>query len=152
MMYYEPIDVVASRMKFVGEMMVSTNPPRGPVSNEEILSPLKDVDLVVDGYEVSVYYTKSDFGNHFTEIVQIYSLNSPFLPFCLLCKIVKKFLGDKELSLVEIFRSGHKIYCWSVNLNKDGQPIPPPYSIQYRECEYEGLRYKFLEPSQVEFY
>ena len=77
---------------------------------------------------------------------------SPFLPFVVICKMAKTFLGDAHLSLVELFKGNRKVYCWAVNVTHDGKPVRSPYSSKVEECSYEGFSYSYMQPSQVNFY
>lgn len=150
-MYHEPLDAAVLNMRAVGDILMPYNPPAAPDS-EEVLGVLKIRETTVDGYEVVLYFTKSDYGNHITEVFQVYGSNSTFLPFHLVCKLAKKFLGDKELSFVELFKSNRKIYCWTVNTDRDGKPIQSPFKIKLHDRDYQGWHYSALEPSDVNFY
>jgi hypothetical protein len=144
----ETLDATVEQMRALGEQLVPYNAPE----NEPDLYVLKTREVTVEGYDVILYYTKSRFDEHATEILQVYGKNMPFLPFYLACKLAKKFLGSKELSLVELFRGNRKVYCWSVNVDDHGRPIRTPYEVEAENCTYEGFRYSYLQPNQVNFY
>jgi len=151
-MHQDKLSESIEQMRGLGDLLVPYNSPRAPTSNEEEISVLKTRELLVDGYEVVAYYTKSNFETHFTEVFQVYGKNSPFLPFSLICKMAKMFLGNAHLSLVELFRGNRKVYCWAVNVDATGKPIPSPYEMEVEECTYEGFRYSYMQPNQVNFY
>lgn len=136
------------RIKNFGEMLIPYNTPE----NEYDMGVMKTEEIVVDGYEMIVYYTKSKFETHCTEIVQIWGKYAVFLPFFVVCKLVKAFFGDEHLSLVELFKDNRKIYCWAVNCNLHGEPIPYPYQREAEECKFEDLKYHYMNQSQVNFY
>lgn len=144
-------DIVADMREF-GEKMIPYNVPKGKKENEEDIGIFKSRNIVVDGYEIRAYYTISDFDSHRTEILQLWGVYAPFLPFTLICKLAKEFLGDSHLTLVEMFKDDRKIYCWTVNVDSDGKPIESPYEVDVEECMFEGLNYLYIDPSQVNFY
>jgi len=149
-MLYKPdqIETTVEEMRRMGEQLVPYNTPQ----NEEDINILKTRETVIDGYDVCVYYTKSRFEDHCTEIVQLWGKYAPFLPFCVICKIAKAFLGSAHLSLVELFKGNRKVYCWAVNVTHDGKPIRSPYNGKVEECTFEGFNYSYMQPSQVNFY
>ena len=69
-MFYKPdtLETTAEQMRKLGEQLV----PYNTQQNEDDINILKTRETVVDGYEVCVYYTKSKFEDHCTEIVQIW--------------------------------------------------------------------------------
>lgn len=148
----KPLNDIIEEMRSMGETLVQYNFPKTPPSYHEDLSIFKQTSCTVDGYEIVLHYSKSDFGTHKQETLQIYGEHMPFLPFSLICKLGRKFLGGHELNLVELFKDNRKIYCWSVSLDERGRPIPNPYEIQYEECVFEGFSYSYMTPDQVDFY
>jgi len=150
---FKPLDQTILNMRSLGEMLVPYNFPLAPMPlKEDDLAPLKERELVVDGYQIVVNYQKSDYQNHLIETLQIYGKSSPFLPFNLICKLAKRFLGPHHLSLVEVFRQNRKVYIWSVCVDRNGKPIPCPYEAETESCEFEGFNYIYLQPSQVNFF
>jgi hypothetical protein len=139
-------------MRALGEHLVPYNFPKTPPEYHEDLSVLKQRTCTIDGYEVVLHYSKSEFDTHTQETLQIYGEHMPFLPFSLICKLGKKFLGGYELNLVELFKDKRKIYCWSVSLDERGRPIPSPYEIQHQPCKFEGFDYSYMTQDQVDFY
>lgn len=148
----DSLEVTVEQMRALGEQLIPYNSPRASKDNENEIGILKIRRVVVDGYEVNIYYTKSDFETHKTEVVQIWGEYAPFLPFTLICKLAKTFLGGAHLSLVELFKGNRKVYCWTVNVDEDGKPIASPYKQEVEECTFEGFTYFYLQPNQVNFY
>lgn len=149
----KPVDEIIENVRNVGEMLVPYNfplsPPPGPVDDLEIF---KTTEFMVDGYSLVTHYQKGYYHDHFVETVQIYGQITPFLPFSVICKVAKKFLGSHELSLVEKFQDNRKIYCWSVCVDESGKPIPSPYDVEVEKCSYEGFNYLYMQPNQVNFF
>lgn len=139
-------------MKAIAEMLIPHCFPKVPVTEEDDLEVLKQREAVIDGYTVMMLYQKADYETHFMKTLQIYSKNNPFLPFSLICKLGKKFLGSDYLSLVEVYKDGRKIYIWNVFTDTYGEAIAPPYDIPTEECHFEGFNYSYLQPSQVSFH
>ena len=153
--YKEPtLDEIVERMRNMGEMLIPFNFPKVPPSmtQEDDLVFFKEKEAVIDGYSLYLHYQKSDFDTHYLETLQVYNRNSPFLPFGLVCKLGKRFLGSHHLSLVELFKENRKIYCWSVCVDRQGISIPPPYELETEDCQFEGLKYMYLQPNQVNFW
>jgi hypothetical protein len=147
------LDELIENMKAIGEMLVAYNYPKAlPPLMEDELAFFKEKEVVVDGYTLFIHYQKSDYRTHFLETLQIYNKYSPFLPFNLVCKLGKKFLGENHLSLIEIFRDNRKIYCWSVCSNKNGHPIPLQYDADVESCQFEGFDYLYMQPNQADFF
>jgi hypothetical protein len=86
------------------------------------------------------------------ETFQVLGQDCPFLPFATICKLARAFLGNSNLSLVELFKDNRKIYCWTVVRNKNGVAIPNPYKNNSERCNYEGFAYNYVSPDQVKFY
>jgi hypothetical protein len=149
---HEALKETVARMRGLGEVLS----PFNCAKNEDDISVLKTREIVVDGYEVVVYYTKSHGypkgADHSTEVLQIYGSYSPFLPFNLICKLAKAFLGNEHLSLVELFKGNRKVYCWAVNQDSSGKVIPTPFEVEVEQCTFEGLKYSYMQPNQVNFY
>lgn len=155
MLYKEPkLDEIIDSMRNLGDMLIPHNFPKAPPMNtmEDDLAIFKTREATIDGYPIILHYQKADYEQHLMETLQIYGKNSPFLPFSLICKLAKRFLGPHHLSLVELFKENRKIYIWSVCVDRRGRPIPAPYDMETEECEYEGFNYLYMQPSQVNFY
>src|SRR5690348_1768102 len=106
-----PIEVVENIKKF-GEFLIPYNFPIATTEDEDAINIIKTKEVVIDGYNLIIHYNKAKYKDHYLTTLQILGRWSPFLPFSLVCKIGKKFLGDQHLSLVEIFVENRKIYCW----------------------------------------
>jgi hypothetical protein len=132
---------------------VPFNFPQVPVVEENQITFLKSRELLVDGYSIIIYYNKANWNSHFMETLQIVGKYIPFLPFCLICKIGKRFLGDQYLSFVEIFRDSRRIYCWTLIRDRERTPIPLINEhVQFKDCSYEGFSYRCLNPKEITFY
>lgn len=147
------LDEIVKETKALGEVLVSFNYPKAPIlSLEDDLGIFKAREAVVDGYPLFLHYQKSDYDQYLIETLQIHSLKSPFLPFNLICKIGRRFLGSEHLSLIEIYKQHRKIYIWSVSTDVDGNPVPIPDQTQIEECEFEGFQYSYLQPTNIDFF
>lgn len=138
-------------VKKLGDLLVPYNFPQNDPALEDDLNAVKVTHTVVDGYDVTIYYSKADHNDFILETVQVYADNHPFLPFALVVKIARKFLGSEKLSLIEFMRMDRKVYCWTVYRNLSGKPINPPYESM-KHLAYEGFEYTYLSPSNVNFY
>lgn len=132
--------------------LVPYNFPLGPVELEYYLSPLKRSETEVDGYSVVFHFNRASYNDHFLESFQVYNKYAPFLPFCLVAKLARKALGSHELSLVEFYQEDRKIYCWSVCLDERGRPIASPMQERTDSRVFEGFRYAYMTPEQLNLY
>ena len=147
-----PLNQIIDEMKVVGDMLVPYNYPKHDPRLESDIAVLKTRVVDVDGYSVVLHFSRADYGDHFQETLQIFGEKAPFLPFCLVANLGKRFLGEHELYLVELLKDNRKIYCWTISLDKTGKPIPPVVSLQVEDCTYDGFAYHYMYPSQVNFY
>ncbi len=137
------------QIKDLGEILVDFNFPKTHPNVEDLIHPLKMGSLCVDGYDVGIHYSKADYDRFYLETLQVFGIYSPFVPFSLICKIGCMFLGNKYLSFIEISKEGKRVYCWTLNSDKSGNPIPDPNDIKL--CTYEGFNYGRIDPQQVKF-
>lgn len=129
-------------LKGLGEVLMPYNYPLSSNDVESVVNWLKGRDLTVDGYGVYLHYSKSDFSEYLVETLQVMGRYTPFLPFNLVCKVARRFFGAEHLGLMEVFRDGRKIYCWTRLLDREGRPVPPPEDSAFRSTRtYENLTY-----------
>lgn len=146
------LDDFVERMRNVGEQLVPYTVPMADARLEDELNFVKTKEVVIDGYELTINYGKSDQQSCYTESLQIIGKNSAFLPFNLVAKLARKFLGSHKLSLIEILKDNRKIYCWTVCTDRRGRPIDPPIEHQLHSCKHEGWEYAYMDPKQVKIY
>ncbi len=144
------IDKVIQEMKAMGDLLVDYSFPKVSSQEEDIVSFLKTRDMVIDGYAISIHYGKATYPNHILETFQCLGQRTPFVPFFLVVKLVRKFLGDKHLCFLDLFLNDKKVYCWTVSKDLDGKELPTEQRV-LKEMNFEGFRYSFLHPSSVNF-
>jgi hypothetical protein len=139
-------------MRNLGDLLAEFDFPQVQGGAEDDISPLKARDIVVDGYEVAIYYSKSILSDdRAVECLQCLGQRSPFLPFHVVVKIAKEFLGDKYLGFVDVFINNKKVYCWIVHTDGNGKPVDNDHFV-VREIEFEGTRIGYLDPEVVRFF
>lgn len=139
-------------MKRMGDHLIPYTFPQASLETEKDIKVLKQRNIVVDGYDVVVCYSKSEYDDNFLETLQIQAEHYPFLPFNVVCKLGVKFLGDDCLSLIEVVKSGRKLYCWTIAIDKaDGLCIIPDEEASV-PCTFEGLDFSSVNPDSVNFY
>lgn len=144
---------IAANMRSLGNMLIPYTYPRTFVSLfDGDLDVFREREIYVDGYSLIIYYQKSDYSHYVLESLQVYNKVGPFLPFCVVLKVAVEFLGAEGLSLVEIFKSNRKIYCWSLATDHQGSPIELPYEADGESCVFDGVPYFYINPSYVNFY
>ena len=143
-------DEVVKEIKSFGNFLMPYNQPKVSAASEEDINVLKSREVLVDGYSVIIHYSKNDWPNHYMEVLQITGKYTTYLPFYLICKIGKKFLGDRHLSYVDFINGERKTYCWTLATDKDSNPIPAPYKKETLsdDCTYEGLCYKCINTNK----
>ena len=149
-MQEKPLSQHVSEMKDLSKMLVDQTYPNVSFEEELIVLPLKCRTLVIDGYEVSVNFSISNFEKHDVESVQIQSVYTPFLPFNIICRLARSFLGHEHLCYVDFIKQNKKIYCWTVKRTKYGRPMPA--KEDQRVGFYEGFEYTILNPGSVNLY
>jgi hypothetical protein len=132
--------------------LVPYNFPLGPVELEYYLSPLKKSEAEVDGYSLVFHFNRASYNDHFLESFQVYNKHAPFLPFCLVTKLARIALGSHHLALVEFYQDDRKVYCWSVCLDDRGRPIDSPMKERTDQRVFEGFRYSYMRPEQLNLY
>ena len=150
-------DQIYKSLKNLGQLLVPYNYPLAPSDQESIISPLKSIELEVDGYTVVISYNKGDYEDHYLETFQVYGRYTPFLPFHLVVKLAKKVLGNDNLALLEIWcgntsQRARKIYCWTLTVGKDGQPKASPYKNKMERHVFEGFAYNYVEVGTIDLY
>lgn len=140
-------------MRTNGDLLIPYSHPMADRALEEFLGIVKIKECAVDGYHLVIHYSKADYKDHFLETVQVYGKHCPFLPFNLVAKVGKAFLGGRHLMIVEKISEGTKVYCWNVAVNKEGKPLfLPQYTNESQELHYEGMDYFLLDASKVTIY
>lgn len=147
-----PLAEMVRQARGMGEILIRYNYPLAPKSDHDVLAVLKITELMIDGYETYVQYNKSDYGNYYLETIEVVCKNSPFLPFIVLCKLAKAFLGDQHLAYLDYFVENRRRYVWNVAKDKDDKVVPGPYKVEMKDCEYEGLRYQSLPTDSVDIH
>lgn len=100
--------------------------------------------IEIDGYSVKLKFKRIDHGPFYTENLTLMSEFGSFLPFHLVAKLGKKFLGKYKLMLSESYEQDRKIYEWTVALDKEGRPTPIRVNSYYEECVYDDLNYIYF--------
>tara|TARA_Y100000034_G_scaffold117103_1_gene156210 strand:+ start:316 stop:768 length:453 start_codon:yes stop_codon:yes gene_type:complete len=147
-----PLRKHVEEMKALGEQLIPYTFPQASLETEKDIKVLKQREFVLDGYDVVVCYSKADYGENFLETLQIQAEHYPFLPFNVVCRIGVEFLGDDCLSLIEVVKTGRKLYCWTLQIDKaDGTCIIPDEEAAV-PCSYQGLDFSSVNPDSVNFY
>jgi hypothetical protein len=147
-MKHKDLDYQVDEMRRVANLLMPDTYPKVTFEDEQVILPLKQRVVRIDGYDVVVCFSRAEYPGYVLESLQIQSIYSPFLPFSLVCKIGRIFLGNRHLSYVEFFRDSRKIYCWTVK-REDGVAVAP-----YRSSpgNYEGFKYRILNPGSAELH
>ena len=132
-------------MKNIAEMLASQSTPQVSDAHEEEISILKRRTATVDGYEVNLYFSRHDHNDYCFDVLQVQSKDFSYLPFNLVCKIGRKFLGDEGLGYLEFKSQENKVYCWSVK-HSDGELILP---VNSKPGKYQGFEFLILNHSRL---
>lgn len=140
---------ITESMRSMGDLLVPCTYPKVDFKTEQDVLTLKQRNIVVDGYEVLVCYSKADYGDYLLESFQLQGVYSPFLPFTIVCKLGRAFLGPDHLSYIEFYKTHRKVYCWTLK-SRDGRPEPPDQKT--KPGSFEGFSYHVLQPGSVDLF
>lgn len=148
-MQQKTLEEHAKELRRVCQHLVPYSFPKHDIREEEDLIPLKCRQIIVDGYDVSVNMSFSDFEKYQIENVQIQGVYTPFLPLYVVCKVAKAFLGERNLSCTDFVKNNRKIYNWMVR-RRGNKTLKP--SSKYMSGEFEGFSYTILKPGHLNLY
>jgi hypothetical protein len=129
-------------MKGLAKSLHPYTPPRHPKDDD--ISWLKTREVIVDGIPMVVHYSESDHGDIIPAVLTIGCKNAPFIPFAVVCKVARMFLGTENLTLFEYTKGGSKIYSWMVLLNK-GIPVGNHHTDKADKESYNGFDFFRVE-------
>ena len=138
-----------NEMRSMADLLIPNTWPLADFEEEQDVLCLKQRVIEVDGYEVNVCLSRADYGDCLLDSLQIQSYHAPFLPFNIVCKIGQMFMGKNVLSFIDFFRDDKKVYCWAIK-HKDGRLMIPPQESS--EAEFEGYKYRILDPGTVDLF
>lgn len=136
-------------MRGMADLLIPHTYPNVDFSEEYEVLPLKCRNITVDGYDIVINFSKSDYKKYVIESLQIQSIYAPFLPFTMVCKIGRAFLGSSYLSYIDFIKNNRKIYCWTLRV-RGGKPIPP--TKRSKEACYDGFNYNVLNQGSINLY
>ena len=131
----EPICHV-EEMKRLARVLQPYTPPRHPKDDD--ISWLKTREIVIDGIPMVVHYSEADHGDMTPTVLTIGCKNAPFIPFTVVCKVARMFLGTDNLTLFEYTKGGSKIYSWMVVMN-NGIPVENHHTNKGQKESYNGF-------------
>lgn len=148
------LDEAYDKLTVMGNQLVRYSYPKSPKFLENSIYPWRSLEVVVDGYLVIVNYNRSEMSEKkcYLETIQIFGKRNIFLPFSLVIKIAQKFLGNQDLSLLEIYKSDRKVYLWSCLVDYNGKPIKSELKVDSEIHYYNDFKYNYLDSSKVNFY
>lgn len=136
-------------MKKLANILVSCTYPNVDFQEEQDVLLLKQRNISVDGYDITICLSKADYGDYFLESLQIQSYYTPFLPFNLVCKLGNIFFGKENLAYIEFFKNGRKVYCWTIK-SKNGQSLPT--DSKTKPANYQGFKFEILQSGAIELF
>lgn len=146
------LTTVVDQMKNMSHWLIPYTYPQNDAQLEEDIRPLKTREAVIDGYSLMLYFSRALYEDYYIESFQVLGMHAPFLSFGLVVKLAKRFLGNENLSLIEVIHENRKIYCWNVILDREnGETIPMPQE-KSEYCTYEGFKYLYMDPTQVDLH
>ena len=140
---------IVKEMSDMARMLVPHTYPLVDFQEEQDVMFLKQRHLAIDGYDLIICLSEADYGESTLISLQIQSAQGPFLPFALICKIGRAFLGEKHLSFIEFFRNNKKVYCWTIK--KNGERLMRP-AKSTKAGSYEGFDFRILHPGSVDLF
>jgi len=144
-----PLEKTISEMKGMANMLIPHTWPQAEFEDEQAVLCLKQRIVTIDGYQVTLCFSRADYGKYFLDSLQIQSYHAPFLPFAVICKLGKMFFGNGLLAYVDFFKNDKKVYCWAVK-HIEGQILPP--TKRSRPAEFEGYEFRILNPGTADLF
>lgn len=138
------------QIKSLGNFLVEYTFPLTSYEVELLTIPLRDNEITIDGYDIRCSYNKSKQEDHYLETLQIIGKDFPFLPFNVVCNLAILFLGETNLSFIDLVKDGRKIYVWTCRRDFKNKKIPPK-NEDVSEADYEGFHYHILKKEAVNF-
>lgn len=140
---FRDLNTIVKDLKNASKLIIELTYPKASTLEEANYDFLRSSRACIDGFLLNIYYTKSEYDDHFFETVQIIGEYSPFIPFHVVFKIGKAFLGEENLSLTEFFQKNRKVYCWNMITGKDGQQMSVDL-LRGQKCNFEGCKYTYI--------
>lgn len=138
------------RLKEMAKSLIPMTYPRVPFKEEQEILLWKQRQMTVDGYEIMVCYSEADYNKYILKSVQLQSAQQgAFLPFTVVCKMGRIFLGSVHLSYIEFFRNNRKVYCWTTKCQ--GDVVLPPGG-KSKSGSYEGFKFVIMQPGSVDLF
>lgn len=138
-----PLEQHVQELRDLAKTLTPYSFPKVKVEDDQEVIVLRSRQLIVDGFDVAVTFCISDHDKYLMETLQIHGVHTPFLPFALVCKIAKYFLGSENLSFTDVVRENRKFYCWSLRKRKNGKVLPAKKANA--SDSYEGFTYSVLK-------
>lgn len=143
MFYGKPAQHV-EEMKKLAEVLVPFTPPNQPKDDD--ISWFKSREIVVDGIPIVAHYSVTDHKDYRPIVLTIGAKKAPFLPFGVVCKVARMFLGDEYLTLFEYTKGGSKIYSWMILLH-EGEVISNNQTERASQESYNGFDFFRVDTS-----
>lgn len=136
-------------MKAMADYLLPYTFPNVSFKEEQKVLCMKQRVIQVDGYDLTVCFSRADYKKYMLETLQLQSPQVPFLPFNMVCKVGQLFMGKKDLSFIDFFRNNRKVYCWASKFI--GEKRLPP-SNKSQPTSYEGFDFYLLHPGSVDLF
>lgn len=136
-------------MKAMADYLLPYTFPNVSFKEEQQVLCMKQRVVQVDGYDITVCFSRADYKKYILQTLQLQSPQVPFLPFNIVCKIGQMFMGRKHLSYIDFFKNNKKVYCWVSKFVGD-KKLPPNNNSQL--TSYEGFDFHLLHPGSVDLF
>lgn len=134
----------AKNANMMSEILEEYSFPNYGASLESALAGFKIWNFSLDGYRVSVYFSKSTLSDMRVVSLQIWSTDLSFLPFSVAIKVVKEFMKSSGACLFQIRNAEKLVYCWTKMTSEDGETLVPVDDLA-EEKFYGNYQYFVLE-------
>lgn len=116
------------------------------IISQEQEDQLKSKIVEIDGYTVVFLFKREIDGPFCLESLHLKSLHFKYLPFHIVAKLGKKFLGKHHLRLVERMVDDKKTYEWRIIVDRTGRPVEVELydHIAFEECVYDDFHYTYI--------
>jgi hypothetical protein len=159
-MYFKYLKDHVKEMRGMAEMLTPYSYPLKSKEDESDIACLKQRNAFIDGYDVGLLFSIASCNSHKLESLQVFGHYFSFLPFSLVIKIGRVFLGDEGLYLTEVqsSKSGlvddgmRNIYVWTTHRDVDNRIIPSPFFRNPERINQNGFNFYKINESEISFF
>ena len=131
----------------MASLLIPHTIPKVSFEEEQEVLFLKQRSVTIEGYDLVLCFSKADYDKYVLHSLQVQGVYHMFLPFEVVVKTGRAFLGDRHLAFIDFIKGGRKIYCWTVRHRED-TTVPP--TSKSTKTNYNGFEFSLLKPGSID--